>query len=42
MGLRQLLVDRYAILYVTDEDSVTVLRVLYGASDIIARLRNDE
>lgn len=40
MGLRQLLVDKYSAIYVVKEDTVTVLRVLYSASDIISRLRN--
>lgn len=41
MGLRQLLVDNYSVIYVIEEDAVIVLRILYSASDIIARLRND-
>ena len=38
MGLRQLLVDKYSVIYVVEDDAVTVLRVLYSASDICARL----
>ena len=41
MGLRQLLIDRYSVIYVVEGDAVTVLRVLYSASDINARLRED-
>ena len=39
MGLRQLLVDNYSVIYVVEDDAVTVLRVLYSASDICARLK---
>ena len=40
-GMRQRLVDNYTIVFVVDVDKaiVTILRVLYAASDIIARLR---
>lgn len=41
MGLRQLLVDNYSVIYVVENDTVTVLRVLYSASDICARLTDD-
>lgn len=41
MGLRQLLVDNYSVIYVVEDDVVTVLRVLYSASDICARLTDD-
>lgn len=43
MGMRQRLVDNYTIIFVVDDasNSVTVLRVLYSASDINARLRDD-
>ena len=41
LGMRQLRVDNYSAVYVVDEDTVTVLRVLYGASDLSARLQND-
>jgi plasmid stabilization system protein ParE len=40
LGLRQLFVDNYSAIYAWNGDCVTVLRVLYGASDIIARLRD--
>lgn len=40
MGMRQLLVDNYSAIYVVEDGTVTVLRVLYSASDIISRLRN--
>lgn len=39
MGLRQLIVDNYSAIYVVSENTVTVLRVLYSASDISARLQ---
>ena len=39
MGLRQLLVDNYSVIYVVKDDTVTALRVLYSASDISARLK---
>lgn len=42
MGLRQLLVDNYSVIYVVEDDAVTVLRVLYSASDISARLRENK
>lgn len=41
MGLRQLLVDNYSVIYTVNEDIVTVLRVLYSASDISACLLGD-
>lgn len=41
MGLRQLLVDNYSVIYVVEDDTVTALRVLYSASDICARLKDD-
>ncbi len=40
-GMRQLLVDRYSVVYVVRETSVVVLRVLYSASDLITRLREE-
>lgn len=40
-GLRRLLVDNYSVIYTVDDESATVLRVLYSASDIIARLREN-
>lgn len=39
IGMRKLLVDNYSVIYVVDEEAVTVLRVLYSSSDIIARLK---
>lgn len=41
MGIRQKTVDNYAVIFVVDDaiDTVTVLRVLYSASDINTRLR---
>lgn len=39
MGFRMLTIDNYAAVYVIEDSSVTVLRVLYSASDINARLR---
>ena len=41
MGLRQLLIDRYPAVYVVDEDTVTVLRVLYSAPDLSIRLKEE-
>ena len=40
-GMRQLLVDRYSVLYVIRGDTVVVLRVLYSSSDLAARLREN-
>lgn len=40
-GFRRLLVDKYSVIYTVDDESVTVLRVLYSASDIITRLREN-
>lgn len=40
LGMKQLLVDNYSVVYVLGVDCVTVLRVLYSASDIMGRLRN--
>lgn len=42
LGIRLLLVDNYAVIYTVDESNVTILRVLYSASDIIARLRDGD
>lgn len=39
LGMRQLLVDNYSVIYVVRENMVVVLRVLYSASDIVTRLR---
>lgn len=41
-GIRQLLVDNYSAFYVVGDSKVTVLRVLYSASDIAARLREPD
>lgn len=41
IGMRQLPVDHYAVIFVVEEATVTVLRVLYSASDINHRLRTD-
>lgn len=41
LGIRRTFVDNYTIIFVVRDDVVTVLRVLYSASDIIARLRGD-
>lgn len=38
MELRQLTIDNYSVFYVIKDELVIVLRVLYGASDIGARL----
>lgn len=40
-GIRLLPVDNYSVIYVVRDTEVTVLRVLYSASDIISRLRNN-
>lgn len=42
LGFRQLLVDNYSCIYVVNEtqSTVTVLRVLYSASDILSRLHS--
>uniref|UniRef100_I5AQ22 Plasmid stabilization system protein n=1 Tax=Eubacterium cellulosolvens (strain ATCC 43171 / JCM 9499 / 6) TaxID=633697 RepID=I5AQ22_EUBC6 len=40
-GLRRMLVDNYSIFYVFKEELVTVTRVLYSASDIEKRLKED-
>lgn len=43
MGMRQRLIDNYTVIFVVDDATgcVTVLRVLYSASDINARLRDN-
>lgn len=43
MGFRQRIVDHYTAIFVVDDASntVTVLRVLYSASDIGTRLRDN-
>ena len=40
-GLRRMLVDNYSVFYVFEEEIVTVTRVLYSASDIEKRLKED-
>ena len=40
LGMRQIPVDNYTVIYVIQNDDVVVLRVLYSASDINARLRD--
>lgn len=42
MGLRMLIVDNYSVFYIIEENAVIVTRVLYSASDIRARLRNQQ
>ena len=37
-GLRQMLVDNYSVFYIVGEDTVSVARVLYSASDLVRRL----
>ena len=41
LGMRQIPVDNYTAIYVIQGNDVVVLRVLYSASDINARLRED-
>ena len=41
-GIRILPVDNYAVLYTIRVSSVFVLRVLYGASNSVSRLRSDQ
>lgn len=40
-GLRRLLVRRYSVVYQIHAETVTVLRVLYSASDWVSRLRGE-
>lgn len=40
-GLRRMLVDNYSVFYVFKEEVVAVTRVLYSASDIEKRLKED-
>ncbi|MCR5112816.1 MAG: type II toxin-antitoxin system RelE/ParE family toxin [Acholeplasmatales bacterium] len=40
-GLRRMLVDNYSVFYVFKEEIVAVTRVLYSASDIEKRLKED-
>lgn len=37
--VRQVIVDHYSAIYTIEADTVTVLRVLYGASDLSAKLQ---
>ena len=39
LGIRRMVVDNYLVCYVVDPDVVTVVAVLYGASDVHTRLR---
>lgn len=40
-GLRKLLVDNFSVFYVIEEERVVVTNVLYSASDIETRLKNN-
>lgn len=40
-GIRRMLVDNYSVFYVIKEDRVIITDVLYSASDIENRLKND-
>ena len=42
LGMRRMLVDNYSVIYVVNDSDVTVLRVLYSASDWTALLRKDD
>ena len=42
MGLRRMLVDRYSVFYVVEQERVVVTAVLYSASDLDARLKRLE
>lgn len=39
LGIRKMVVDNFLLCYVVDSDEVTVIAVLYGASDVMSRLR---
>lgn len=39
LGIRKMVVDNYLVCYVVDPDIVTVISVLYGASDVHKRLQ---
>jgi len=41
LGLRPLIVDNYTVFFTIDSDTVFVVRVLYSASDISARLAEE-
>lgn len=38
--VRQVIVDHYSAIYTVGEDTVTIIRVLYSASDLAAKLQN--
>ena len=38
LGMRQLRIDNYSVIFVVERNRVTVIRVLYSASDILSRL----
>ena len=38
-GIRRMVIDNYLICYIADPDKVTVTDVLYGASNVHARLK---
>lgn len=38
--VRQVIIDRYSAIYTVGEDTVTIIRVLYSASDLAAKLQN--
>ncbi|HJA11469.1 MAG TPA: type II toxin-antitoxin system RelE/ParE family toxin [Candidatus Mediterraneibacter merdipullorum] len=38
-GMRRMVIDNYLVCYIVDMDKVTVTDVLYGASNVHARLR---
>lgn len=38
--VRQVIVDHYSAIYIIEDDIVTVVRVLYSASDLSAKLQN--
>ena len=40
-GLRRMLANSYSIFYVFKDETITVTRVLYSASDIEKRLKED-
>ena len=40
LGIRRMTVDNFLVCYVVDDYSVTVIAVLYGASDVHTRLIN--
>ena len=39
-GIHRMIVDNYLICYIVDSESVTVISVLYGASDIHRKLND--